>query len=79
MEASEWDGGEDPPVGSGLLGLKILVTQEGHVESFLSEGYRRLQKVKGEMEFESCQHSNSKYGVQLFITYGLWRKCQDGK
>ncbi|GAB5567327.1 UDP-glucuronosyltransferase 3A1-like isoform X1 [Prionailurus iriomotensis] len=37
------------------------------------------QKIKEEMEFESCQQSNFKNGATLFSTHELWGKCRNEK
>lgn len=79
MEASEWDGGAGSPHGVWLVWLKILVTEGGRVEAFSSFFQDMSQKVKEEMELESCQQSNFKNGARLFSTHELWGKCRNGK
>ncbi|XP_058573440.1 UDP-glucuronosyltransferase 3A2-like isoform X4 [Neofelis nebulosa] len=56
------------------------VTMLFYGEEFLIPVFQDMSwKVKAEMKLESCQQSNFKNGVRLFITQELWGKCQDEK
>ncbi|GAB5567328.1 UDP-glucuronosyltransferase 3A1-like isoform X1 [Prionailurus iriomotensis] len=61
-----------------------ILQDHGHNVTMLLYGGDYLipnmsQKIKEEMEFESCQQSNFKNGATLFSTHELWGKCRNEK
>lgn len=64
-----------PLSGSGLLGLKMLLTPRRACWGF-SVCPGKAQKFQGEVGLKQCLPSKFRYGVRFFITCGYRRKTR---